>query len=70
MADPGVLTTGAVARRYGVPLWKVRRLFERGILPDTPRAGTYRLIPIADLPIVEKALRDARYLQTETPACA
>ena len=56
------LTTGAVARRYGVPVWQVRRLFERGLLPEGTRAGLYRLIPVTDLARVERALRDAGYL--------
>lgn len=50
MSQPIAYTTGAVARLKGVPEWKVRRIFERGLLPDPGRAGTYRLIPASDLP--------------------
>jgi DNA-binding transcriptional MerR regulator len=56
------LTIGAVAQRYGVPSWQIRRLFERGFLPPAARVGTYRVISLSDLPRVEKALREAGYL--------
>jgi hypothetical protein len=56
------LTLGAVARRFDLPLWKVRRLFERHLLPEPARAGNYRVIDVDDLPGVENALREAGYL--------
>jgi hypothetical protein len=62
MKEHSFLTVGAVAVRYGVQAWQIRRLFERGLLPPAPRVGPYRVIAVADLPKVEKALRDARYL--------
>lgn len=62
------LTTGAIARRYGVPVWTVRRLFERGLLPPAMRVGLYRLIPVSELPRVEEALRSAGYLPAEEAA--
>ncbi len=68
MPDPSILTTGVIARRLGIPEWRVRRLFERRILPDPPRIGGYRAIPAADLPIVERALRRAGYLSSEVAA--
>jgi hypothetical protein len=49
-AQHTVLADGAVARRYGVGPWQVRRLFERGLLPPAPRIGAYRVIAGADLP--------------------
>jgi DNA-binding transcriptional MerR regulator len=60
------LTIGAVADRFGVPAWQVRRLFERGILPPAARVGAYRVINPADLPKVGEALRQAGYLDTES----
>ncbi len=66
MSEPPYLTVGAVARRFGCPPWQVRRLFERGLLPQPPRVGAYRVIPIADLPRVEEALRQAGYLGPES----
>jgi DNA-binding transcriptional MerR regulator len=69
MSDASVYTTGDVAERYGIPEWRVRRLYERGILPEPARAGTYRLIRAEDLPGVENALRRAGYLpNAEAPA--
>jgi hypothetical protein len=54
-----------VGRLYGCPTWKVRRLFERGLLPPAPRIGAYRLVAVEDLPRVEQALRAAGYLKEE-----
>jgi DNA-binding transcriptional MerR regulator len=62
MQEHPFLTVGAVALRYGVPEWQIRRLFERGLLPPAPRVGPYRVIAITDLPKVEEALRAAGYL--------
>jgi DNA-binding transcriptional MerR regulator len=59
------LTIGAVADRFGVAAWKVRRLYERGILPPADLVGPYRVIDPADLPRVGAALRQAGYLGTE-----
>jgi hypothetical protein len=58
----GYLTLGEVARRYGVPVWRVRRLYERELLPQAPRAATWRLVAVRDLPKVRKALQAAGYL--------
>ncbi len=62
MIAPAPLTLGAVAKRFGCRQWQVRRLFERGLLPEPPRVGAYRVIAEADLPAVEDALRRAGYL--------
>ena len=58
----GVMTMGEVARRFGCEPWQVRRLYERRLLPPAPRVGAYRVVPLADLPRVETALRAAGYL--------
>jgi DNA-binding transcriptional MerR regulator len=60
------LTIGAVADRFGVAAWQVRRLFERGILPPADRVGMYRVVSLADLPRIESALRQAGYLGTKS----
>jgi DNA-binding transcriptional MerR regulator len=59
-------TLGDVARHFGVEVWQVRRLYERGILPPAARVGLYRVVTTDDLPIVERALRSAGYLPNET----
>jgi DNA-binding transcriptional MerR regulator len=65
LSDPTALTIGDVARRFGCAAWMVRRLFERGLLPPAPRVGVYRVISAGDLPLVERALREAGYLPGE-----
>ena len=57
-----VLTIGDVARTYEVPVWRVRRLYTRGLLPEPDRIGGVRVVPRDDLPVVEAALREAGYL--------
>ncbi len=59
------LPLGAVAKRCGVTQRQVRRLFERGILPEPPRVGAYRVVDQDDLPRVEAALRAAGYLPAQ-----
>ena len=62
-------TLGDLARENKIPIWKVRRLFERGLLPEPPRIGRYRVVPTEDIPKVVKALRDAGYLPVADAAC-
>jgi hypothetical protein len=62
VSAPPVLTVGAVAGHFSVPPWKVRRVFERGLLDPAPRVGAYRVILLGELPRVEIALRAAGYL--------
>jgi hypothetical protein len=69
MASQNYITLGAVARHFGLADYQVRRLYERKILPDPPRAGLYRLIDPADLPVIEAALRKAGVLP-KSPAAA
>jgi DNA-binding transcriptional MerR regulator len=68
MSESPCLTVGAVARRFGCQPWQIRRLFERGLLPQAPRVGAYRVISLTDLPRVEEALRRAGYLPQEGEA--
>ena len=58
-----LLTMGVVAKHFGVQQHHVRRVFVRGLLPEPERVGAYRVIHEADLPAVEKALRQAGYLE-------
>lgn len=66
------LTIGAVTRHFAqlfpqanLRPWQVRRLFERGLLPEPPRVGAYRVIDSRDLPKVREALVRAGYLPVE-----
>ena len=65
-----VNTIGDLARRFGCPVWAIRRLFERGLLPEPPRVGPYRVVAEPDVPAVETALRAAGYLPAGSPALA
>lgn len=58
-----LLTVGQVGDLYGIQGWKVRRLFERKLLPDVGRVGHSRVIRRRELPRIEKALRAAGYLK-------
>jgi DNA-binding transcriptional MerR regulator len=64
------LTIGQIAKRFGCPPWAVRRLFERGLLPEPPRVGAYRVVAPEKLPQVETALREAGYLPEGGPSHA
>ena len=63
-----LLTVPEVAKQFGCRAWKVRRLYERGILCNPPRAGQTRLIAERDLPRIRKALIDAGYLALQQEA--
>jgi transposase-like protein len=65
---PFPITLGAVARKYGVQVWQVRRLFERRILPEPARIGHYRVVRADELPAIEMALREAGYLPSAVGA--
>jgi DNA-binding transcriptional MerR regulator len=56
------MTLGDVGRHFGLPTWKIRRLYERGLLPPSLRAGLYRIVQPSDLDAIEKALKAAGYL--------
>jgi DNA-binding transcriptional MerR regulator len=52
-------TVPGVAKMFGVPVHRVRRLFTTGKLPDTPRVGMNRLLSQRDLRRIEKVLRQS-----------
>jgi hypothetical protein len=58
LTAPLPMTLGAVAKRYGLPVWKIRRLYELKQLPEPRRIGFYRI----DLPQIEEALRRMGYI--------
>ena len=65
---PPGYTTGAIARHFGVPVWQVRRLVERGLLQEPARIGQYRLFTPEQLPAIRAALVQAGYLIEGVPA--
>lgn len=60
-------STVAMGELLGTDAWRVRRLFERGILPDPPRIGRNRAIPATMIPQIVDALRDREWLPD--PVC-
>jgi hypothetical protein len=70
MKSVTVYTLGDIARKCHCPLWAVRRVFTRGLLPEPPRVGSYRVVAELDLPAVVAALRTAGYLPADSPALA
>jgi len=58
----GLLTLGQIATRFGCQLWQVRRLYERGLLPEPERIGRTRIVRREDLPRIEKLLRESGYV--------
>lgn len=62
-ATVSYLALGDLAKRYpGLQVWQIRRLYERGILPEPPRIAGMRVIPVEDVLKTVVALRKAGYL--------
>ena len=62
---PTTFTSGDLSKHFGVPVWQIVRVVQRGFLPEPARIGSYRVWTEADLPAIEQALRAAGYLQRE-----
>lgn len=61
-------TLGEVADLCGTQAWRVRRLFERGLVADCERVGRQRVVKESELPAIRKALADAGYLKKKKSA--
>lgn len=55
-------STGGLAEFLGTDIWRIRRLFEDGTLPDPPRIGLARAIPRESIPSIIDALRARGWL--------
>jgi hypothetical protein len=62
------LTLGEAAGRLGTQLWKVQRLFDRGLMPEPRRIGRCRVLLEGDLPELEAALKQAGYIRAASHA--
>ncbi len=62
------LLIGDVAEHFGCRAWQVRRLIERGLLPEPQRLGPFRVFFPSDLPRIEQALLATGYVGQEVPA--
>ena len=71
--DEFMTTTGAAQfftdRGHKLSTWQVRRAYETGLMAEPEmRIGTYRIIKVADLPQLEKALIELQYLPADVNA--
>jgi hypothetical protein len=62
-AAPRLYTVGEAAQKLGCQGWMVRRLFERGLLPEPPRLGITRALREDQLPEVGRLVREHGYLK-------
>lgn len=70
-SDPGLFNMGRLSARYGLPVWKIRRLYERGKLPPARRHGRDRVVSTEELPALEHVMREMGYILTpRKPASA
>ncbi len=67
MLESSHLTVGDVAKMFGVPNWKVRRIVD-GLGADIPRAGQYRLVSRELLGLIAIELQDQGYLTSRVTA--
>jgi hypothetical protein len=65
---PRCHSTGDLLRMYGWPSRAIRRIFERGLLPDPPGVGPYRMIPVDEIGRLKSALEAAGYVKSEPEA--
>ena len=57
-----LLTIGQAAERLGAQSWRLRRLYQRGLLPEPQWVGRSRVVNEDDLPQIRTALEKAGYL--------
>jgi hypothetical protein len=59
-------TTRELADILDTDEWRVRRLYELGVLPEPPRFANKRIICPSAIPTIVDALRQRGWLTTET----
>ena len=57
-----ILSTSDVAEIFSQPVWRIRRLYECGTLPEPERIGTARMISANTLPEIAAALREKGWI--------
>ncbi len=60
-----LLTLGQCASRLECQLWQIQRIVDRGMVPEPPRVGKYRVFAESDLPALRSALAKAGFLPPE-----
>ncbi len=63
-------STRDLADWLGIEEWRVRRVFEARLVPEPPRVGRNRAIPVQMIPLVIEALRTKGWLPEEIAAHA
>ncbi len=63
-----IFSTAETARLLGTDPWRVRRLFELGVIDDVPRIGRHRVISATMLPLIIEALQKRNWLKREHTA--
>jgi hypothetical protein len=56
------LTISGVGKHFGLPTWKIRRVFYDGLVPEPRRLHYWRIIFPEELPAIEAALVRLGYL--------
>lgn len=62
-------STAQIAELLDVKPWRVRRLFDRNILPDPPQVAGVRLVPRVMLPAIIDALRERGWMPATEVVC-
>lgn len=62
---PSVVTTGALAREWGIASWRTARTADSLRIPIT-RAGSYRVIDVKDVPLLRAELQRKGWLPPES----
>ena len=57
-----IFSTADAARLVGTDPWRVRRLFELGVIDEVPRIGRHRVISATMLPLIIEALQERNWL--------
>jgi len=56
------ITLGTVADTYGIQLWRLQKLVNKGKIPVRGKIGNVRVVNQDDLPAIEQVLRDTGLL--------
>ncbi len=70
LASTPFVITGDLCDALGVQLWRIARLFELGVLPESSHIGGRRLIPKSMIPEIVDALRSRGWLPESAEVAA
>ena len=58
------------AQHFNVQVWQVRQAFLKGLMAEPGRCGMSRVIPLSDLPELERALKKLGYVKSDAEPAA